>query len=237
MNFSAEPKVVSNKPKFRSVENNSIESNVNSNIMIDKRVYRGNTHNAFLLKKQSTENPISENKPLRKKGINKITPYDIRPSPPKRMKVELDQYLIDQDEDKIVNTCIIDTQTDEFKERPDTPEYIQFKTGVDCETQIWDKDLFDFNNEVIPILNVLADKTVEQSLLEVEEEEELDNMKKYKIRADERKRKEEEEQNRLLRKELNELQANDERLRKEKVRVYRKTDLLSKVQSLHIAKN
>ena len=47
------------------------------------------------------------------------------------------------------------------------------KTGIDEETQIWDYELFDYDWEVNPILNVVVDKTLEQALLEVEEETEL----------------------------------------------------------------
>jgi len=54
------------------------------------------------------------------------------------------------------------------------------RTGVDVETQVWDNDLFLFEREVRPILDVLADKTLEQSLLELEEESELQNMKEWR---------------------------------------------------------
>ncbi|CAH8590491.1 unnamed protein product [Schistosoma intercalatum] len=40
-------------------------------------------------------------------------------------------------------------------------------------TQIYEGDLFDFDLEVTPILEVLIGKTIEQSLLEIAEEEEL----------------------------------------------------------------
>jgi hypothetical protein len=40
--------------------------------------------------------------------------------------------------------------------------------------------LFDYDREVQPILNVLLTKTVEQALLEVEEETELDEIRRYK---------------------------------------------------------
>lgn len=50
---------------------------------------------------------------------------------------------------------------------------------MDAETQVWDNDLFIFEREVRPILDVLADKTLEQSLLELEEECELQNMKDF----------------------------------------------------------
>lgn len=49
------------------------------------------------------------------------------------------------------------------------------------ETQIWDGDLFDFDTEVEPILQVIVGKTLEQSRMEVLEEEELKAMKKHQI--------------------------------------------------------
>lgn len=83
------------------------------------------------------------------------------------------------------------TQTDLFVERPISPFYVPAKTGADVETQIYPGDvsgdhkvynnyfkllylqLFDFDMEVQPILEVLVGKTVEQALIEVLEEEEL----------------------------------------------------------------
>ena len=64
--------------------------------------------------------------------------------------------------------------------RPETPKYVPKKTGIDKITQIEDYDLFDYDREVQPILNVLLTKTVEQALLEVEEETELDEIRKFK---------------------------------------------------------
>lgn len=43
--------------------------------------------------------------------------------------------------------------------------------------------LFDFDLEVIPILEVLVGKTVEQALLEVMEEEELAALREQQVRA------------------------------------------------------
>ena len=44
------------------------------------------------------------------------------------------------------------------------------KTGIDKITQIEDFDLFDYDTEVQPILNVLLSKSIDQAVLEVEEE-------------------------------------------------------------------
>lgn len=70
------------------------------------------------------------------------------------------------------------TQTDYFLDRPPTPMFVPAKTGVDIETQIYENDLFDFELEVQPILEVLVGKTMEQALLEVMEEEELADLRR-----------------------------------------------------------
>ena len=46
------------------------------------------------------------------------------------------------------------------------------KTGIDCGTQLND-EVFDFDVEVVPLLQVIVGKTMEQALLEVESEAEL----------------------------------------------------------------
>ena len=72
------------------------------------------------------------------------------------------------------------TQTDPFLDRPSTPLFIPKLSGKCVATQIEDGDLFDFDKEVEPILEVLIGKTIEQSLMEVLEEEELKSFAKYK---------------------------------------------------------
>ncbi len=46
------------------------------------------------------------------------------------------------------------TQTDAFLDRPPTPLFVPQKTGLDATTQIENGDLFDFDFEVEPILEV-----------------------------------------------------------------------------------
>jgi hypothetical protein len=65
------------------------------------------------------------------------------------------------------------TQTEAFMDRPPTPLFMPSKTGEDKATQILPGDLFDFDAEVEPILEVLVGKTLEQGMMEVLEEEEL----------------------------------------------------------------
>jgi hypothetical protein len=55
---------------------------------------------------------------------------------------------------------------------------------VDRETQIFEGDLFNFDSEVEPILQVIVGKTLEQALMEVLEEEELANMRAHQEEFD-----------------------------------------------------
>jgi len=103
----------------------------------------------------------------------------LRPGPQARIEVDLTYFLTEQGKKKPQenNEGI---QTDEFLPKPATPPYVPKKTGIDEWTQVWDYDLFNYDREVIPILNVVVDKTLEQALLEVEEETELQNIDKFK---------------------------------------------------------
>jgi hypothetical protein len=71
----------------------------------------------------------------------------------------------------------VEIQTDEYIDRPQTPLFWPQKTGIDVETQIEDGELFHFDDEVEPILSVLMSKILEQSRMEVLEEEEIKEMK------------------------------------------------------------
>jgi len=70
------------------------------------------------------------------------------------------------------------TQTEAFLERPPSPLFVPAKTGVDKDTQIETGDLFDFDFEVVPILEVLVGKTLQLSMLELMEEEELATLRR-----------------------------------------------------------
>ena len=74
-------------------------------------------------------------------------------------------------------TMEIEVQTQDYIDRPQTPLFTPVKNGEDKSTQIEKGDLFDFDEEVEPIINVLTFKTLEESRMEVLEEEEIKGMK------------------------------------------------------------
>lgn len=51
--------------------------------------------------------------------------------------------------------------------RPSIPLFVPAPSGESKETQIYENDLFDFDAEVEPILEVLIGKAIDQSLVEV----------------------------------------------------------------------
>jgi hypothetical protein len=72
-----------------------------------------------------------------------------------------------------VPEAVVGTQTDAFIDRAPSPLYIPPKSGIDIDTQILEGDLFDFDSEVDPLLEVLVGKTLTQARSEVVEEEHL----------------------------------------------------------------
>ncbi|GBG34438.1 Radial spoke head protein 3-like [Hondaea fermentalgiana] len=96
-----------------------------------------------------------------------------------RGHIDISSNLVEQEEP--VQTVGMDTQTDTFHEKPESPPYAPRKTGVDVGTQIEDQtELFNFDVEVEPILNIIVTKTLEQSLLEVRQEEEIAQLARAK---------------------------------------------------------
>ena len=121
-------------------------------------------------------------------------------------------------------------------ERPPTPKYVPKKTGIDRITEIGDYDLFDYDREVQPILNVLLTKTVEQALLEVEEETELQEIRKFK--AEYRKRQEDlrsdwEEE---VKREISRIKQKNKALNKARMRREQQIKTMHKLQCLNISK-
>jgi len=89
----------------------------------------------------------------------------------KHMDVQTDNYL-EELADKAPEVEE-ETQTEAFMDRPPSPLFIPSKTGHDMATQIESGDLFEFDVEVAPMLEVLVGKALEAGMREVMEEEEL----------------------------------------------------------------
>lgn len=109
---------------------------------------------------------------LARRAAARLRPATPPPAPGRRHHpIQTDHYL-EELFDKGVE-LEVGVQTDLLLDRPATPLYVCAKTGADAHTQVYPGDLFDFDVEVQPILEVLVGKTSEQALAEVAQEEEL----------------------------------------------------------------
>ncbi|XP_032441101.1 radial spoke head protein 3 homolog [Xiphophorus hellerii] len=150
------------------------------NIMYDRRVVRGNLNGQQVISKNNHSDPGMQQRQqaYRRRAIARKQAKDqLKTKTPEAIQgrqhvdVQTDSFL--EELSNIIQVSEMDCQTDDFLDKPSTPLFVPAKSGVDVETQIEEGDLFDFDLEVQPVLEVLVGKTIEQSLLEVMEEEEL----------------------------------------------------------------
>lgn len=218
--FASQPRAVQQRKKYKESWNTITDQEQLSqygNIMYDRRVIRGNTYALNTLPASAQPDPleIQRQQEQRKRALarrrakeqaRRHTPEPVEGR--KHIPVQTELYL-EELSDRIEEVDI-DVQTDAFLDRPPSPLFIPAKTGIDVATQILEGDLFDFNTEVKPILEVLVGKTVEQSLIEVMEEEELAALRKQQREYEELRNAEKVEQQRL--------EEQERRLREEKHR-------------------
>ncbi|KAM6992588.1 radial spoke head protein 3 homolog [Tautogolabrus adspersus] len=181
--FSSRPRPVENRSKYREAPSEQTQINY-GNIMYDRRVVRGNTYAQHVI--PTTAQPdlaeIQRQQDIRRRAIaRKRAQEQFKPKTPealqgrKHIDVQTELYL--EELSDVIVASDIECQTDDFLDRPATPLFIPAKSGKDVETQIEEGELFDFDREVQPLLEVLVGKTIEQSLEEVMEEEELASLR------------------------------------------------------------
>lgn len=82
------------------------------------------------------------------------------------------------------------TQTDAENDRPTLPLFIPRSSGDDVATEIESNALFDYELEVQAILGVLVEKSLEQALMEVMEEEEMAELASHQAAFQQEKNRE-----------------------------------------------
>jgi hypothetical protein len=166
--FQAAPRPVTDRPKYRETVRTSLAS--------DPRVFRGSTVSARALPEEQKPKPTLRRSHKPKELESR--PFDIPLPPPDREPVNLDRHLIAEEVE--IAVALAESQTDVFLPEVPEREFVPMKTGIDAETQINPGDLFNFDLEVAPILDVLVTKTLEQALTEVDDEDELANVAEFK---------------------------------------------------------
>ncbi|KAM3931996.1 radial spoke head protein 3 homolog [Leptodactylus fuscus] len=235
--FSSQPRVVQNRRKYRGPQPPMTEETYSyGNIMYDRRVVRGNTYAQHMLPLSALPDPveIQRNQEARRRSLAKKRAKELlrsrSPEPVegrKHIDVQTELYLeelSDRVEEKDM-AC----QTDAFLDRPPTPLFIPAKTGADVATQILEGELFDFDLEVKPILEVLIGKTIEQALLEVMEEEELANLRAQQRAFEELRNAELAEAQRLEEQERRHREEKERRKQQQRIMLLKEKETAEKV--------
>ena len=221
------------------------EAQVPANIMFDRRVVRGNTYAAQVV----AANAQAEAENMRRNGPagggrssqasqeqtqqmmkgHEVQPVEGR----KHIDVQTDNYL----EELTDRRPEVDeeTQTDAYMDRPPLPLFIPTKVGLDKATQVED-DLFDFDLEVEPILEVLVGKTLEQSMQEVLEEEELAAIRRRQEDFEQARNAELAEVQRLEAEARRKFEEKQRRVTQESDRIVHEKDVEEKVAARAFAK-
>lgn len=212
--------------------------------MYDRRIVRGNTYAQHTLPAHAQPDPIEiqrQQENRRRAIARKRAKEQLRPRSPdpvegrKHIDVQTELYL--EELSDRVEEADVEVQTDAFLDRPPSPMYVPAKTGVDTTTQILEGDLFDFDIEVKPILEVLVGKTVEQALLEVMEEEELANLRSQQRAFEELRNAELVEQQRLEEQERRHREEKERRMRQQREIVKKEKETSDKIAARAFAQS
>lgn len=241
--FSSRPRAIEPNTRYRYFDEMD-QAPFYGNIMYDRRIVRGNTYARKSIPVSLQPDPIELQKKdeLRKRlAARKRVKQLLKPRTPdpldgrQHVDIQTEMYL-EELTDRIEETDM-ETQTDTFLNRPHTPLYIPAKTGIDVETQILEGELFDFNVEVCPVLEVLIGKTIEQSLLEVVEEEELANLRKAQRRYEELRNAELVETQRLEEQERRHREEKDRRKKQQYDVLRKEKETTDKIAALAYVQN
>ncbi|KAK3766858.1 hypothetical protein RRG08_052001 [Elysia crispata] len=243
--FASQPRAVPQRKKYRETVPQNPDGPIQyGNIMYDRRVVRGNTYAQHTLPATAQPDPIEiqRQQENRRRAIARKRAKDqLRPRSPdpvegrKHIDVQTELYL--EELSDRVEEADQECQTDAFLDRPPSPLFIPAKTGMDVATQIYEGDLFDFDVEVKPILEVLVGKTVEQSLLEVMEEEELANLRQQQRAFEELRNAELVEQQRLEEQERRHREEKERRMKQQREILRKEKETAEKIAARAFAQS
>ncbi|KAJ3111867.1 Radial spoke head protein 3 [Phlyctochytrium bullatum] len=197
--FASEPRAVAaSRKKYRDpnelMQQEQPQRPPPVNIMYDRRIHRGNTYASPIIPLHAQPDPVEiqrQNEMKRRLRAKRRAEAQRRVRTPdpvegrKHIDVQTDLYL-EELSDKVPE-AIGATQTDAFLDRAPSPLYVPQKSGVDVASQVLEGELFNFDYEVAPLLEVIVGKTIEQALMEVMEEEEMEMLRRRQKEHEERR--------------------------------------------------
>lgn len=245
--FAADPRAVAPRgTKYRKQQNQSPTtfedelSEAPGNIMYDPRVVRGSTisTSAGRYVEGPQTNSLRRRNKLSSNRHERVVERAVTPRAVQgrtHIDCQTDDYL-EELTDRPPESDM-QTQTDIMKDRPPSPLFMPVKSGIDKATQIDNGDLFDFNVEVEPILEVLLGKTLEQGMDEVLEEEELANIRAHKDRFEQLRNSKLAEVQRLEAEAKRREEEKTRRFEQEKTRLEQEEEVMEKVAARGFAKH
>lgn len=204
--------------------------------MYDRRVVRGNTYAQRVI--PTTAQPdlaeLQRQQEQRRKALARRREREqLRVKTPEalqgRQHTEVQTELYLEELGNIVMEKDMECQTDAFLDKPDTPLFVPAKSGIDVSTQIEEGELFDFDREAQPMLEVLVGKVMEQALLEVMEEEELACLRAQQRAFRERRNNEQAEVHRLQEQERRHAEEKERRIAQQKEVLKREKEIAEKI--------
>lgn len=129
------------------------------------------------------------------------------------------------------------TQTEAALDRPPSPLFVPAKSGADAACQVEVDEIFDFDAECAPLLEVLVGKTLQTAMLEVMEEEELAAIRRRQDQFEEERNAELLEVQRLEAEAARKFAEKKRRLAQEQLRKKLQAALKEKVAARSFAKN
>lgn len=150
-------------------------------IRYDRHLLRGNTRTLTRIT-QFTPSTAKKHD-----NLDYLYEFNVNTPPPVegRLHVPVQTGIYLEELNDLVEERDVECQTDVFLDRPATPLFVPAKIGIDVGTQIEEGELFDFDIEVIPVLDAFVGYILEQSLIEVIQEEELAELKERQRRFEE----------------------------------------------------
>ena len=185
MSINFNGRVVENKPKYINEQGGS---KLTYNFVTDPRVKRGHNFGIIYVTSSNYDDNSSKNQKKKVQGLkqSKNLLKSKNYLGQSKDKEEMDKKRNDKEgECGICTTKVITTvrptpitfeemvQTDPLPPPPQPVLIWKQKEGKDVECQIEDGDLFDFDEEVKPLIHIIVSKTIEDARREVLEEEEL----------------------------------------------------------------
>ena len=160
--------------------NNPVQVNPGTYITFSERVEQS----PYLISLEQ-KNPKNNKKKAKKKEINSYISNKDKLFIPKPERVHqginIFRNLIEEEKKIVMVDLGIQSDEIEYDEIENEKKFLPQKLGKDEATQIMDGDLFDFDKDVQPLLTVVVGKTLEQSMLELEQEQEIENLKQAKL--------------------------------------------------------